>query len=104
MKEKKRILIEESKLNNALYNLLKYLNFIEVASFIILIFIIMSCGMMTFLGFLNNENDNLKIGLLIILIAISVYVFIIKPILLIMYAIAKILINTGKQNKGSNDV
>ena len=96
MKNKPTIYTERKKLENALYNLTRYINFLENAFFVILCVLIFVGMLAILLGFLENIYIFLKNGILIITISLAIYFLILKPIILVMYAVAKILINTEK--------
>lgn len=96
MKKKTTVYIERKKLENALYNLTRYVNFLENAFFVILCVLIFVGMLAILLGFLENNYVFLKNGILIITISLAIYFLILKPIILVMYAVAKILINTEK--------
>lgn len=96
MKKKPTVYAEREKLDNALYNLTRYVNFLETAFFVILCVLIFVGMLAILLGFLENNYIFLRNGVLIITISLAIYFLIMKPVLLVMYAVAKILINTEK--------
>ncbi len=96
MKNKPTVYTEREKLENALYNLTRYVNFLENAFFVILCVLIFVGMLAVLLGFLEINYIFLRNGILIITISLAIYFLILKPIILVMYAVAKILINTEK--------
>lgn len=96
MKKKPAVYTKKVKLDNALYDLARYVNFLENAFFVIL-WVLIFVGMLAILlGFLENNYIFLRNGVLVITISLAIYFLILKPIILVMYAIVKILINTEK--------
>ncbi len=96
MKKKPTVYTEKLKLDNALYNLTRYINFLENTFFVIFFVSLFIGALMILFGFLRDYYDLLHIGVLLFIISASVYVFIIKPAFLVVYAICKILVNTEK--------
>lgn len=97
MKKNNTVYTKKSKLDNALYYLTKYVTFLEHSFFTIAIFCIMIGFFMAFIGIVNNDYVFLRDGFLMVLITVAVYLLLVKPLFLIMYALAKILINTEKE-------
>lgn len=96
MKKKTTVYIERKKLENALYNLTRYVNFLENTSFVILFISLLVGALIIFFGLMGNDYDLLRSGVFIISIFSAIYVFLIKPLLLIIYAVCKILVNSEK--------
>lgn len=96
MKKKSVVLLEKHKFDNASYNLCKYIIFLEIASFTILGLIFFIGVFLLLFGLVHFSCDLLRISLLLFVIFAVGYIFLVKPLLLIMYAICKILINTEK--------
>ena len=99
MKKKPTVYTEKTKLDNALYNLIKHTVFLENTLFVILFTVLFLSAFAILLGFLEKNYLFLKNGVLITIISLAIYFLILKPILLIMYAVAKILINTEKHTE-----
>lgn len=96
MKNKPTVYAEREKLENALYNLTRYVNFLENTSFIILFVSLLIGTLIIFFGLMGNDYSFLRLGVFIVVISSAIYVFLIKPLLLIMYAVCKILVNSEK--------
>lgn len=96
MKKKTTVYIERKKLENALYNLTRYVNFLENTSFVILFVSLLIGALIIFFGLMGNDYDLLRSGVFIVAISSAIYVFLIKPLLLIIYAVCKILVNSEK--------
>lgn len=96
MKKKPTVHAEKTKIDNALYNLIQYVNFFENTFFVVLCILVFVGMLAILLGFLENNYIFLRNGILIITISLAIHFLILKPIILVMYAVAKILINTEK--------
>ena len=99
MKSKRVVFEDKFKLKYSLYNLARYINFLEIALFALLSASLFFGALNILLGFLEKNYLFLKNGVLITIISLAIYFLILKPILLIMYAVAKILINTEKHTE-----
>lgn len=99
MKKKTTVYTEKTKLDNALFNLTRYANFIENTSFVIHCVSVFMGVLLLFLGFMSGNNKFMWIGFLMAVISVAIYVLLIKPLLLIIYAVCKILINSEKSSK-----
>ncbi len=91
--KKKTISSQNYKLENALDNLLRYLHFLENLLFVLFFVTLFGAGLTVLLSIIYRDFDLFQLGLIIILITVTVYIFIIKPLFLIIYAVSKILIN-----------
>ncbi|MBO5852347.1 MAG: hypothetical protein J6Q74_00865 [Clostridia bacterium] len=99
MEKKHLALVDKSKFDNALYNLTRYLGYLDISVFALFCTALFFGILAVLLGFLESDYIFLQSGILILVITTAAYFLLIKPILLIMYAICKILINKEKGQK-----
>lgn len=94
MKKKRRVFLQKSKLDNALYNLSKYIFFLENVFFVLFCLALLIGSLMVILGILQNDYYLLRVGVLVLVFSAAAYFFLGKPVLLVLYALCKVLINT----------
>ena len=97
MRKKPIVFVERRKLDNALYNLIRYINLLKTVFLCVFLLTFVIGFLFGYIGLVNNSSDFMRNGIIIISIAASVYLFFIKPAFLIMYAIVKILSNLEKK-------
>lgn len=99
MTKKRLVCLERHKLNNALYNLAKYINFLEILAFVIFGLAFFIGAIIIFFSLVHSSYNFLPIGVFVFLISAAVHIFLIKPLLLIMYAVSKLLLDTKKHTE-----
>lgn len=99
MENKKPTFFDKENLDNSLCNLYRYISFLEIVSFALKLLFFSIGALMILFGLLQLDYYLLRLGVIIFLVTAAIYLFFVKPLLLILYAVCKILINSEKDKE-----